>query len=377
MNRSADPALLSLEAALARLAAAFPAPATEAVRADRDDPALDLSAMDGAAVRSADGDRPRAVLGTLYAGEAPGRFQLGPDTCVRIMTGAALPAGADAVVPVEALRAEGDRLAPLVPPRAGEWVRPRAGQAKAGEVLLAAGSPWNAARVGLRAQVGAPWPPLARVVVGIAATGDELAADPAPHQIRDANGPMLAALAHNLGAEVRRLPALPDDSAALRRRLEELDGLDILVTSGGVSAGDRDHLPRVLADMGAQVLFHKIRLKPGKPMLAALLGPKVVLGLPGNPASSYMNLLLFLPVAMAGVQGAVAPDPWKAGRLETAAANADSRPLLLPCRRRDDLLQPLPSRGSADLVRLAQADACAWVEPGGAPAGPVRYLELR
>jgi molybdopterin molybdotransferase len=212
--------------------------------------------------------------------------------------------------------------------------------------------------------------------VGIAPTGDEIAAQPAPHQIRDSNGPMLTALAHALGAEARQLPPIPDQPERLEAFLAGLGDLDILVTSGGVSVGQKDLLPGVLAAMGARVLFHKIRLKPGKPMLAAILGRQVILGLPGNPVSSYLNALLFLPVAMAGLLGTVAPDPWRAGTLEAPVANAGDRPLLHPCRRQGDRLQPLDSRGAADLIRLAQADACAWIPIGGIPAGPARYLDL-
>jgi len=370
------PALLSLEDALERLGGAFPAAASGPILADRDDPALDRSAMDGAAMRSQDGLAARTVLGTLYAGDPPGRFQLEPGTCVKIMTGACLPAGADTVVPVEKLRELDGRLVPQAPPRAGDWIRRQGDQAKVGELLLPAGMPHNAARAGLRAQVGMAPAPLRRVLVGIAPTGDELVSQPAAHQIRDANGPMLAALAHALGAQVRRLPPIPDSPPALREFLANLGDLDILLTSGGVSMGEKDHLPMVLERMGARVLFHKIRLKPGKPMLAAFLGRHVILGLPGNPVSAYLNALLFLPVAMAGLLGTVPPDPWKSGVLVAAVANPGDRPLLHPCRRRGDRLEPLESRGSADLVRLAQADACAWVPEGGLEPGPARYLDV-
>ena len=114
--------------------------------------------------------------------------------------------------------------------------------------------------------------------------------------------------------------------------------------------------------MGARVLFHKIRLKPGKPMLAALLGRRVVLGLPGNPVSSYLNALLFLPVAMAGLQGASRADPWKPGRLEAAVANPGDRPLLHPCRRQGDRLQPLDSG--------ARPTWSGWPRPTPAPGSP-------
>ena len=375
MSLPAEP-LLSLEDALQRLADAFPPAGTAAILADRDDPALDRSSMDGAAMRSADGSAPRELLGTLYAGDPPSLFQVTPGTCVRIMTGACLPSGADCVVPVENLKETAGRLVPTSAPQPGACIRFRGEQARAGDLLLPAGLPRNAARTGLLAQVGQELPPLRRIRVGIAPTGDEIVAHPAPHQIRDANGPMLTALAHALGAETRLLPPLPDDPERVRAFLAGLGDLDILLTSGGVSAGARDHLPKVLAAMGAQVLFHRIRLKPGKPVLAALLGPRVILALPGNPVSSYMNALLFLPVAMAGLLGTAAPNPWKSGFLEAAVANPGDRPLLHPCRRLRDRLEPLESRGSADLVRLAQADACAWIAAGGTAAGPVRYLDL-
>ena len=379
MRPPLEAALLSLEEALRRLGAAFPPAATGPVSADRDDPALDRSAMDGAAMRSADGIAPRRVVATLYAGDPPGPDPVLPGTCVRIMTGACLPAGADTVVPVERLALVDGQLVPMAAPQPGAYIRRHGEQAAAGALLLPAGLPHTAARTGLRAQVGLPVAPLRRLAVAVAPTGDELVRDPLPHQIRDANGPMLAALAHALGAQARLLPPVADAPSALRALLADLtraDGPDILLTSGGVSAGDKDHLPRVLAELGAQVLFHRIRLKPGMPMLAALLGGKVVLGLPGNPTASYLNTLLFLPVAMAGLLGAPAPDPWHAGVLAAAVANSGDRPLLQPCRRRGDLLEPLDSKGSGDLVRLAQADACAWVEAGGQAAGPTRYLDV-
>ena len=141
--------------------------------------------------------------------------------------------------------------------------------------------------------------------------------------------------------------------------------------------GDHDHLPTVLEDLGATILFHRIRLKPGKPMLAALLGDLLVLGLPGNPVSAYLNALLFLPQALARLEGRIAPNPWRPGRLTAAVKHKGDRPLLHPCRLVEGRLEPLSSRGSADLVTLAKADAFAWIEPGGLEAGvEVRYLPV-
>lgn len=378
MAMSCDhPDLLPLDEALARLWAALPAPASPEVRADRDDPAADLAAMDGVALRSGDGTAPRRLLGTLYAGDDPAAFAVGPGTAVRIMTGAALPAGADAVLPVEQLREADGAIHPLAAPEPRDHVRSRGGQARAGDLLLPAGRPANVARTALRAWVGQPVPPPSRVRVAVASTGDELVAEPLPHQIRDSNGPMLAALAHALGAEVERRPALPDDPAALAAALRNPGGARILVTSGGVSMGEHDHLPAVLKDLGARVLFHKVRLKPGKPMLAAQLGDLLVLGLPGNPVSAYLNALLFLPVALAKLEGRGRPAPWRRARLAAPVRHRGDRPLLHPCRWEGERLQPLPTRGSADLVTLAQADAFAWIEaPGAGAEAEVRFLTV-
>lgn len=368
--------LLSLDQALTLLAEAIPVPAQTSIRADRDDPAMDRSSMDGVALRSQDGREPRRILGTLFAGDDPAGWRVDPGTCIRIMTGAVLPEGANAIVPVEELREVSGCLVPEQEPRTGAFIRRRGSQARSGDLLLPEGTPMNAARLGLRAQVGELAAPLQRIQVGIAATGDELVTSPKPHQIRDSNGPMMAALAHALGAEVRRLPSVPDDPAAIRRFLQDLGSTKVLLTAGGVSMGEKDFLPQVLESLGAKILFHRIRLKPGKPMLAALLEGRIILGLPGNPASAYINTLLFLPVALARLEGRALPMPWRTGRLTAQVPNPGDRPLLHPCLRRGTELEPLPSRGSADLVRLAQADACAWIPEGGMEAGETKFLDL-
>lgn len=368
--------LLDLDEAIARLATAIPTPVWEGLKADRDDPALDIAAMDGAAMRSEDGGAARAVIGTLFAGDDPSAFSLGVGDAVRIMTGAAVPEGADCVVPVERLRESMQGLIPSEAPSAGDNIRRRSSHAKIAEILLPGGRPLTAARVGLRAWTGLPVPPPKRIRVGIASTGDELSGEPAPWQIRDSNGPMLAALSHNLGAWALRLPPLPDVKGALNERLSDLTGLSILMTSGGVSMGERDLMPVALKELGADILFHKLNLKPGKPMLAAILGRTVVLGLPGNPQGAYLNARIFLPIVLARLQGTEVPELWRRGRLAEAVSNKGERPLLQPCLRQEDLLTPLPNRSSGDLATLARADACVWIPAGGIAAGPVRYLDV-
>jgi len=371
------PDLLPLDEALRRLWEALPATALPEVRASRDDPATDRAVMDGVALRAMEGRAPRQILGTLFAGDDPAGFVVTPGTAVRIMTGAAMPAGADAIVPVEQLQTAGNTASPLIDPKPGDHVNLRGALARAGDILLVEGTPINAARVALLAQEGLAIPPSSPIRVGVASTGDELVSNPAAHQIRDSNGPMLLALARALGAEAELRAPLPDDPVSLAATLRNPGDIRILLTSGGVSMGDRDHLPSVLKDLGATILFHRLRLKPGKPMLAALLGDLLVLGLPGNPVSAYLNALLFLPQALARLEGRIAPNPWCMGRLTAAVKQKGDRPLLHPCRLVEDRLEPLPGRGSADLVTLARADAFAWIDPGGLEAGAkVRYLRV-
>ena len=378
MATSCDhPDLLPLEEALQRLWGALPTPSLPEVCAERDDPATDRASMDGVALKASEGRAPRRILGTLFAGSDPAAFTVTPGTAVRIMTGAALPRGADAIVPVEQLEPTGELVLPTIDPEAGDHVRCQGDQARAGDLLLPAGTPFNAARIALLAQEGQPIPRRSRIRVGVASTGDELVPSPAPYQIRDSNGPMLAALAHTLGADVELRSALPDDPAALAAALRNPGDIRILLTSGGVSMGDHDHLPSVLKDLGARILFHRIRLKPGKPMLAALLGDLLVLGLPGNPVSAYLNALLFLRPALARLEGREAQDPWRRARLVTAVKHKGDRPLLHPCRLAEGRLEPLPGKGSADLVTLARADGFAWIDsPGQEPGGKVRWLPV-
>ena len=378
MTMSCDhPDLLPLDEALRRLWEALPAPSLSEVRAKRDDPATDRASMDGVALRASEGRIPRRILGTLFAGEDPTGFTVVPGTAVRIMTGAAMPPGADAVVPVEQLLTSGITTSPLVDPSPGDHVSVRGCLARAGDLLLAEGTPINAARVALLAQEGHAIQTCPRIRVGVASTGDELVQNPLPHQLRDSNGPMLFALARTLGAEAELRAPLPDDPIALATALRAPGDIRILLTSGGVSMGDHDHLPAVLKELGATILFHRIRLKPGKPMLAALLGELLVLGLPGNPVSAYLNALLFLSQALARIEGRTAPDPWCKGRLTAAVKYKGDRPLLHPCRLVEGRLEPLPAKGSADLVTLAKADAFAWIEPGGLEAGAkTRWLPV-
>ncbi|AEI63759.1 gephyrin-like molybdotransferase Glp [Corallococcus macrosporus] len=269
------------------------------VTASRSLPGCDNSAMDGWAVRAeetqgATRDRPARlrVTGTVFAGGLP-TTSLQPGTAARVFTGAPLPPGADAVVRQEAARPTQDGafvdVFITVPP--GNDVRRTGEEVIAGTPLFDAGLRVSAAVLGVLASLGATdvWVrPAPRVAV--LATGDELVppgAPALPHQVYESNLVLVAALAREAGADVRQLARARDDEAALREALTRLaPQVDVLVTTGGASVGDKDLVKRVLTALGARFFVDGVALKPGKPVAVARLGDTAVVVLPGNPGAA-------------------------------------------------------------------------------------------
>jgi molybdopterin molybdotransferase len=309
-------ALLPVAEALARvLAEAKPLPAEDAPLAQahgrvlaldlvalRTQPPDDVSAMDGYAARAADVKTTPARL-TLIGEVAAGRPLagiVGPGEAARIFTGGVLPAGADTIVIQENTERDGDTVivnAPSVPRR---HVRARGLDFTKGDVLLPAGHRLSDRDLGLAAAMNHPRLGVHRVPrIAILATGDELVmpgTEPGPGEIVYSNGFALAALARHEGADVTDLGIVPDRldaTVAALRRAGELD-VDVLVTTGGASVGDYDLVQQALASEGLTLSFWKIALRPGKPMMHGRLGNLQVLGLPGNPVSSYVCAVLFL-----------------------------------------------------------------------------------
>lgn len=319
--------LLPVADAQARLFALAPALGTETVplaqavnrwaaadvRAHRTQPASDLSAMDGYAIRYADLPGPFALVGESAAGRS---FDgtLHPGETVRIFTGAAMPDGADSVFVQEEARREGDtvHLASEGPRRQGSNVRPRGLDFAEGDVLIATGERITPARLAVAAIGGhATLPVTRRLRIAIAATGDELV--PAgtaltPGQLPESNGLMLAAMLAPLPVEVVNLGIIPDDLTVMSAAFARVDA-DILVTTGGASVGDHDLVRPALEAAGGVIDFWRIALRPGKPMMAGRLGDTVVLGLPGNPVSAYVTATLFLLPLIAAMSGAADPLP--------------------------------------------------------------------
>jgi molybdopterin molybdotransferase len=363
------------------------------VVADIDSPPWDRAMMDGFAVRDSDfaavgdGVVELEVAVDLAAGDVTG-IVVRPGACARIMTGAPLPEGADAIVPIEravedTARAHAGSRVRLHERgfRVGQHVARRGSAFRRGQEVLPAGTRLGAAAIGLAAEAGATHVIASpRVRVAILQTGSELVphdAAPGFGQTRNSNGPMLAAAVAALDAEPILQGIAPDRPEPLRAAIAQSLAADILLVSGGVSAGDLDLVPGTLAACGVEQVFHKVRLKPGKPVWFGILrrpageSSTLVFGLPGNPASSLVCFELFVRPALQILAGRP-PGTWHRRRIEarliaTAKAPPD-RPAYVPCRlvqeRSEWLADPLPWTGSSDLVGLAVADGLLALPAG-------------
>jgi molybdopterin molybdotransferase len=369
---------------------------SEDVAADLDLPPFDKSVVDGYAVRVSD-----LVLGArlqvgevITAGVVPSR-PLGPREAAVIMTGAPVPTGADAIVMHEQTQAaDGDVWIKDPRVRPGQNILSRGREMCAGEIVLTAGSILNAARLGVLASVGRTTVEVIQPDVAVVPTGDELVPPdqtPGPGQIRNSNAVMLQALASEQGAHAQALPIARDEPDSLYRTLKQGLDADLLIVTGGVSAGQKDLVPAVLADLGVRPIFHKVRVKPGKPVWFGV-GPArgeragaLVFGLPGNPVSSLVAFLLFVKPALTVMAGkpAARPKPVEA-RLLRAFSHRGDRPTYFPSRLVEDAfgrgVEPLASSGSADLRTASEADGFAVFGGGDreyAAGDVVEFLPMR
>jgi len=365
--------LLGLEEAQARLLALAPQLPEETVaveaalgrrlaadlNAARTQPPADLSAMDGYALSPGDG--PWTLVGESRAG-ARYRAVLEPGQCVRISTGAIVPPGADRVLLQEDAADDAGRITATDLPPPGRHIRARGFDFHAGDLLLPSGTRITPARLALALAGGHGEVTVTRRLrVAVMDSGDELSPDPAdclPHQIPASNAAMIAAMLVPLGCEVTRIGPVPDNREALADALARAEGADVLVTSGGASVGDHDLIKPALAAWGAETAFWRVAIKPGKPLLVATRGKQVILGLPGNPVSSFVTAFLFaLPLVRAAMGD---PDPLP--RAVTMIAGED----LPPTERRREFLRAVVDDGrvrlagsqdSSALSALAAADA--------------------
>ena len=381
--------LLPIEEAQARvLALGTPAPhedvaigdalgrwSVRPVVAARTQPARDLSAMDGYAIRFADMPGPWQVIGESAAGK-PFTGHVGAGEATRIFTGAAMPDGTDTVLVQEEAARDGDRLllAGEGPPYLSRNVRHRGLDFAAGDVLVDAGERLTPARLAVCATGGVGRVTVARPIrVALAATGDELVepgSDARADALPESNRLLLRALLADLPVTFVDLGILPDRLDVLTQAFARVEA-DVLVTTGGASVGDHDLVRPALAAAEYDLDFWRIALRPGKPMLAGCRNATAVVGLPGNPVSAFVTALLFVRPLVAHLSGAVDPLPRTTSAIlgETLAANGN-RTDYLRAELRGGRAYASTIQDSSMLRTLARS-TCLIVRPPHAPAASV------
>lgn len=337
--------------------------AAEDVHALRTQPACDLSAMDGYAIRFADAAGPWRVVGESAAGR---RFtgSVGHGEAVRIFTGAPLPDGADTVIIQENVARDGDlvTLTGAAPKDPGHNVRRAGGDFISRQLVVRQGQEWHARRIALAAMAGyGSVAARRRIKVALVSTGDELVPPGEPcadDQIPSSNGVMLAAMLRQYPVEISEYPAVTDKLNAVTNIFREVASHDVIVTTGGASVGDHDLIVPALKAAGGNIDFWKIAMRPGKPVIAGKLGAAVTLGLPGNPVSAFVTAHLLLLPLIRHLSGAANPLPTRFTAPLAAALPANgSRVDHLRARLDGGLLTPVGVNDSAMLAALSSANA--------------------
>jgi molybdenum cofactor synthesis domain-containing protein len=361
------------------------------VRADRNLPPTDRSAMDGYALRAADIKRFSGKLeltGEVAAGQVL-ETKVKPGKCVRIFTGAVVPSGVDTVVKVEHTQETEGVVTVLEPVHLGDHIRKRGEETSKGKIILAKGTILGPIQIGLCATLGkAVVKVYGRPRVAVISTGTEIVAPDQmakPWQIRDANGPALCAALRTAGCGKPLYRIAQDNAAALRRTLRSaLKNRDVVLLSGGVSVGRYDLVPQVIQEIGARIRFHNVAIKPGKPVLYATVGRNQhIFGLPGNPLSALTGLHEFVLPAIRHMAGVAEQDCHPSVYLPLAET-------LVPRGKRLEhvlvrvvqhetgpKLAPVSSKGSADLVAANLADGVALLPRDKRKCRAGRYVEFR
>jgi molybdopterin molybdotransferase len=351
----------------------------EPIESNIDSPPFDKSMLDGFAVIAGDTSSTRRIIEQVIAGGVPTKI-VEPGMATVVMTGAPIPPGADAVIKHEDTQRldESTVKLPAAPINAGAGVFRRGQSFHVGQEVLPANKQLRPVDIALLAEVGrAKVNVIARPRVAVLATGNELV-EPgqplAPGQIRNSNGPMLMAAVAENGATPVSLGTARDDHTELRTAITRGLECDVLLVTGGVSAGVMDLVPSILAELGVEQVFHKVRMKPGKPLwfgVRDLDGRRtLVFGLPGNPVSTLVSFQLFVKPALRAIGGGEfsAANPIR-GQLTASIKHRGDRPTYYPClleagTKGPETIEPLAWRGSADLAALTRANGLLLLPAG-------------
>jgi molybdopterin molybdotransferase len=351
----------------------------EDLRSDRDAPPFDKSLMDGYAVRAADVQTipcELAVVGTVAAGGAADSI-LQPGQAMSIMTGAPLPARADAVVPIEATQpipgSNCVMIRELV--AGGRFIARRGSDAAAGSVVLKSGACIGSAQIAVAASIGAVDVPIfAPPSVAVLGTGDELVAPdevPVGSQIRSCNNAMLMALLRKFPCRAIDLGIVRDEPGTIEEKVRLGLTHDILLVTGGMSMGERDFVPGILRRLGGDLKITKLRIKPGKPFVfAEMPGGKFVFGLPGNPVSAFVCTVCLVSRLVMRMAGGPATEKVGVAPVSRAIEANGPRAFYQPAIFDGQSLSPLQWKGSADIFTLSRAN-CLLVRPENQPAQPL------
>jgi molybdopterin molybdotransferase len=343
------------------------------ILATGDVPPFASSAMDGYAVKTGAASRRLTVVGESAAGR-PAERELGDGEAIRVSTGAAVPAGADAVIRQEDTETSGQEIVTRTETRRGDNVRGAGDDLRAGTKVLSAGTRLRAAELGAAVAAGVGTVNVARRPrLAVLSTGDELRApgEPlGPGQIHNSNAPMLRALSQRAGADPLDVVRLPDRLAETEAGLgRALANADVVVVSGGVSVGPHDHVKPALVKLGVHERFWGVALQPGKPTWFGELDGKLVFGLPGNPVSAVVTFTLFVRPAILSLLGARQErSPWLEAQLGVTVRRNPIREQALRVRveRRNGTMIATPNgpQGSHVISSLLGADALALIPPG-------------
>ncbi len=378
--------ITSLPASLMALRDARGLAIAESIVAEHDVPGFDNSAMDGYAIVASDTEGAShaspavlRLIEDLPAGTAPTQT-VAPGTASKIMTGAPIPPGADAVVPWEDTEPRGGEVAVLTPVPARKHVRPRGEDVKSGQEIIPAGTVLRPVHLGVIASLGRthvhaiPHPRVA-----VLSTGDEIVAPGgslAPGQVYDANATLIAAMCEAAGATVTLVGSVGDDPREVARWLEDAAGMaDLIVTSGGASVGEHDWLRDVLERYG-QLSLWRVAIKPGKPIAIGRVEGRPVLALPGNPGSAFVGVHVFVAAAIRMLGGRDPAPPSVRAVLSEDVKGSPSRTLFCRVRLAGNRAVPLPAQSSVVLSNIIPTEGFAIVPPGGLPAGAEVRVEL-